>query len=167
MFFKSCTSWLMQCHLLQSDLNFGTVSKATLGKLLRDGVESIWVFPEFIDTILNWTSTESAIIWKAVFVCESNWTFHHCRDDCLIKSPNLSGWSCWWIISLCVFNSYVDIYCLLLQIVAYISNRVSSAYTLTTFGSTVTWIKLSSCQAESLMFLDEQTHIFWYIHHFC
>ena len=25
--------------------NIGTVSKATLGKLLRDGVECIWAFP--------------------------------------------------------------------------------------------------------------------------
>ena len=28
-----------------SKTNFGTVSKATLGKLLRDGVEGIWAFP--------------------------------------------------------------------------------------------------------------------------
>ena len=33
--------------------NIGTVSKATLGKLQRDGVERIWAFPERIDTILN------------------------------------------------------------------------------------------------------------------
>ena len=26
-------------------MNIGTVSKATLGKLLRDGVERIWAFP--------------------------------------------------------------------------------------------------------------------------
>ena len=36
--------------------NIGTVSKATLGKLLRDGVESIIMgFSERIDIILNWT----------------------------------------------------------------------------------------------------------------
>ena len=28
-----------------SQTNIGTISKATLGKLLRDGVESIWAFP--------------------------------------------------------------------------------------------------------------------------
>ena len=28
-----------------SQTNIGTVSKATLGKLLRDGVERIWAFP--------------------------------------------------------------------------------------------------------------------------
>ena len=28
-----------------SQTNIGTVSKATLGKLLRDGVERTWVFP--------------------------------------------------------------------------------------------------------------------------
>ena len=28
-----------------SQTNFGTVSKATLGKLLSDGVERIWAFP--------------------------------------------------------------------------------------------------------------------------
>ena len=33
--------------------NIGTVSKATLGKLLRDGVERIWAFSERIDTIWN------------------------------------------------------------------------------------------------------------------
>ena len=36
-----------------SHTNIGTVSKATLGKLQRDGVERIWAFPERIDTILN------------------------------------------------------------------------------------------------------------------
>ena len=36
--------------------NIGTVSKATLGKLLRDGVECIIMgFSERIDIILNWT----------------------------------------------------------------------------------------------------------------
>ena len=33
--------------------NTGTVSKATLGKLLRDGMERIWAFSEHIYTILN------------------------------------------------------------------------------------------------------------------
>ena len=33
--------------------NIGTVSKATLGTLLRDGVERIWAFPSETDTILN------------------------------------------------------------------------------------------------------------------
>ena len=36
-----------------SQTNTGPVSQATLRKLLRDGVERIWVFPERIDTILN------------------------------------------------------------------------------------------------------------------
>ena len=39
--------------------NIGTVSKATMGKLLREGVERIWVFRAhiyiYIYTILNWT----------------------------------------------------------------------------------------------------------------
>ena len=29
--------------------NIGTVSKATLGKLLRDGLERIWVFPSVLN----------------------------------------------------------------------------------------------------------------------
>ena len=33
--------------------NIGTVSKVTLVKLLRDGMERIWVFPSRIDTTLN------------------------------------------------------------------------------------------------------------------
>ena len=33
--------------------NIGTVSKATLGKLLRDEVERIWAFPKRLE--LNWT----------------------------------------------------------------------------------------------------------------
>ena len=36
-----------------SQTNIGTVSNATLGKLLRDGVERMWAFFECIDTILN------------------------------------------------------------------------------------------------------------------
>ena len=35
--------------------NTGTVSKATSGKILRDGVERYMGFSEHIDTILNWT----------------------------------------------------------------------------------------------------------------
>ena len=39
-----------------SQTNVGTVSKATLGKLMRDGVEHIWAFlSAYIYTTLNWT----------------------------------------------------------------------------------------------------------------
>ena len=39
-----------------SQTNNGTVSKATLGKLLRHGMERIWsFFLERIDTVLNWS----------------------------------------------------------------------------------------------------------------
>ena len=38
-----------------SQTNIGTVSKTTLGKLLRDGVERLWAFSERIDTVLNLT----------------------------------------------------------------------------------------------------------------
>ena len=33
---------------LVNQTNIGTVSRATLGKLLRDGVESIWAFPSVL-----------------------------------------------------------------------------------------------------------------------
>ena len=49
-----------------SKTNFGTVSKATLGKLLRDGVEGIWAFPRAEIppwTELNWTELKCP--WKA------------------------------------------------------------------------------------------------------
>ena len=47
--------------------NIGTVSKATFGKRLRDGVERIWVF-ERIDAILDWTELKYAL-----YVNELQW----------------------------------------------------------------------------------------------
>ena len=34
-----------QERAIVSQMNIGTISKVTLGKLLRDGVERIWAFP--------------------------------------------------------------------------------------------------------------------------
>ena len=42
-----------------NQMNMGSVSKATLGKPLRDGVECNVGFLECIDTILNWTEQKS------------------------------------------------------------------------------------------------------------
>ena len=41
-----------------NQVNIGTVSKATLGKLLRHGVERIWTFPSAFQ-ILNWPEWSS------------------------------------------------------------------------------------------------------------
>ena len=53
----------------------GTVSKATLGKLLRDGVEHIIFmgFSECIDTILNWTE----LVILNVLECNGWCSFGH------------------------------------------------------------------------------------------
>ena len=39
--------------------NIGTVSRATLGRLLRDGTERVWAFPS--STMLSWAETETRI----------------------------------------------------------------------------------------------------------
>ena len=47
--------------------NTETISKATLGKLLRDGVERIIMrFSERSDTILNWTKLECSTLKDAI-----------------------------------------------------------------------------------------------------
>ena len=40
-------------RVIINQTNIGTVSKVTLVKLLRDGMERIWAFPSRIDTTLN------------------------------------------------------------------------------------------------------------------
>ena len=44
-----------QVKAIINQMYTGTISKATLGKLLRDGEEHIRAFPEHVDAILNWT----------------------------------------------------------------------------------------------------------------
>ena len=39
--------------VIRNQMNIGTISKAMLGKLLRDGVEHYLGFSECMDTILN------------------------------------------------------------------------------------------------------------------
>ena len=45
-----------------SQTNIGTVSKATLGKLLRDWVERIWAFPSAY--IPSWANLNSVMKWE-------------------------------------------------------------------------------------------------------
>ena len=59
-----------------SQMNTGTVSKAMMGKLLRDGMEHIIMgFSKRIDTILNWT--------------ELNWTMNGLQLSKLGDTPGL------------------------------------------------------------------------------
>ena len=55
-----------QERAIVSQTNAGTVSKATLGKLLRDGVERTFMdFSEPADIILNWTELSVQLtLWK-------------------------------------------------------------------------------------------------------
>ena len=64
--------------------NIGTVSRATLGRLLRDGAECIWAFPSA--TIPSWAETETetdihshtAIPAETVTVWQSHAALPHC-----------------------------------------------------------------------------------------
>ena len=55
-------SWEESQFSFVNQTNIGTISKGTLGKLLRDEVERIGAFFECIDTILNWLLLYSAIL---------------------------------------------------------------------------------------------------------
>ena len=50
---RAVSRFLLGFAISWSCLVMNSFSKATLGKLLRDGVERIWVFSERINTILN------------------------------------------------------------------------------------------------------------------
>ena len=48
----------------QTNMNIGTASKATLGKLLRDGVKRIWAFPSAeIPSLIELNLTEENECW--------------------------------------------------------------------------------------------------------
>ena len=50
--------------------NIGTVSRATLGRLLRDGAERVWAFPSA--TMPSWTETETETETITVNACIYN-----------------------------------------------------------------------------------------------
>ena len=58
--------------------NIGTVSRATLGRLLRDGAERVWAFPSA--TMPSWAETEnwnqSQGNWKWYQMAQGNWKWY-------------------------------------------------------------------------------------------
>ena len=74
--------------------NIGTVSRATLGRLLRDGAERVWAFPSATMPCSAETETETATVSVYTLICELGlWQFLSVRSLLAMKYE-LSSASC-------------------------------------------------------------------------